>query len=1238
MTESIFDTTPLWDLDPSAPGDVVYFPVRHYSPASSRILWELAEEIRPTAVLVEGPADFNDRLDELMLDGHELPIALYTWVRLTDDTKRAAFYPYCEYAPEWQAHKVARKFGLPFRFIDLAWERMALKTDVAHRYSDRHFRENPYPALLCERLGVADFDELWDVFFELDRSLDWREYMRRCHEFCYQLRAFSGPEEEENIAREESMLRHVEAAVDEFGGPVLVVTGGFHSSGLHARRHGVDLPVYDLPVSPGLEEETEPPEVAPTPGAVASAPGIRESGITLTPFTYERIDKLSGYASGVHGPAFYEHVWERRRAGELVDCREFVYDIVEELRDRGQSVSTADVIGVETSARALASVRGREEVWRFDVLDAFSTTVVKEEQDAEYMHPVLVVARETLRGDRRGSIDPRAPLPPLVRQVRAELEELDLLPTRETPTSVQLDLDTESGRRKSQVLHRARMLGLAGFQHEGGTDFVERSDLARLWEAWTYHWTPEFDGTLIEAAVYGADLEEAATARALELTQELPDDAAKAARLAIDVVLMGVSHLAGSLFETIGRLVGGDNDYFSVCEALGHLLYLARHDEVLGSRGDETLLTLLRDTYERALWLLEGLGVVKDRDEEVLESVRGIYDVFRISWSEDADVREEFVSVLGRVGNDRGQSPLLRGAVMGALFSAGELVIDAVLEVLHSFAEPSQMGDFLVGFFSLAREAAQRDPRLMRTVDEVVASASDQEFLELLPSFRLAFTYFTPLEKHQLVANLFAPPELDAPTEVSSEERGEGRELERRMRLAAQRFGLRGLLPPNPDDPGGDRGHSEPAGEVEGAGMDSAADGGDGGIDEERASGDEGVGDDPGDRGEGSASALDEEGTQGSALDRRVRWRLVFGEEAEGALGGLEGEQSRRDRMMGFLYDREYGPQRNVRRPQGDRGGTLDPSQLTVPDWINGVHELFPRKTIERLERDALDRYQLEEIVTRPDVLRRARPNPTLLKAVLRTKHLMRAEVLTIARKLVRQVVEELMEKLARDVHQPFTGSVDRRRRSYLQVAKNFDAPETIRRNLKNWDPKRRQIVIQDPYFFSRVRRQSDRWQIIIVVDQSGSMLDSVIHAAVTASIFHGLKMLDPRLVAFDTQIVDLSEDVRDPVESLMKVQLGGGTDIANALEYAETLVNAPRRTIVVLVTDFYEGGPLSHLFAVTRRLCESGVTLLGLAALDEEANPEYDRETARTMVELGAEVGAMTPGELAEWVASKVR
>jgi Mg-chelatase subunit ChlD len=370
-----------------------------------------------------------------------------------------------------------------------------------------------------------------------------------------------------------------------------------------------------------------------------------------------------------------------------------------------------------------------------------------------------------------------------------------------------------------------------------------------------------------------------------------------------------------------------------------------------------------------------------------------------------------------------------------------------------------------------------------------------------------------------------------------------------------------------------------------------------------------------------------------------VRWRLILGEAARAALAGaggdLCGDDLAYDAALAWLYDREPGlAERDIRQ---ERTGGDDPSQLTVPQWLDEVHRLFPKETIERLEQDAVERYQIDEVVTNPEVLARVEPNETLLKAVLRTKHLMSADVLAMARALVAAVVRRLMEKLARAVRRSFSGTRSRRR-SPLKLARNFDARATVRQSLSTWDRERRRLVIKKPLFFSRTRRHCERWQIVLLVDESGSMLGSVIHAAVTAACLWGLPAVRTHLCIFDTEVVDLTERATDPVEVLMKVQLGGGTDIGKAVAYGAGLVEAPRRAIVVLITDFFEGASAEVLVRRVKALCDQGTLVLGLAALDEQANPAYDRDLARRLVAVGAQVGAMTPGELVGWIAEKVR
>lgn len=374
------------------------------------------------------------------------------------------------------------------------------------------------------------------------------------------------------------------------------------------------------------------------------------------------------------------------------------------------------------------------------------------------------------------------------------------------------------------------------------------------------------------------------------------------------------------------------------------------------------------------------------------------------------------------------------------------------------------------------------------------------------------------------------------------------------------------------------------------------------------------------------------------SLDAATRWRLILGEAAESACAGagcrLGGQAAAMDRALDWLYGRDAGGEERGVRRQGGREG----SALTVPGWINEVHTLFPRETIERLERDAIELYAIDDVVTNPEVLARVEPNETLLKAVLRTKHLMAPEILVMARKLVQEVVRRLMETLARDLAVAFAGVLDRRRHTRLPGARDLDLNRTIRDNLRHYDPERKRITVERLHFFARNRRQMRPWQVILLVDQSGSMLDSVIHASVMAACLWRLPGIETHLIAFDTAVVDLTRDCDDACELLMKVQLGGGTDIGGALAYAADTITAPERAIVVVISDFYEGASEAVLVARVRALSGQRTRVLGLAALDSQAQPDYDRAMARRLVEAGAEIAAMTPGELAGWLAQVVR
>jgi len=366
------------------------------------------------------------------------------------------------------------------------------------------------------------------------------------------------------------------------------------------------------------------------------------------------------------------------------------------------------------------------------------------------------------------------------------------------------------------------------------------------------------------------------------------------------------------------------------------------------------------------------------------------------------------------------------------------------------------------------------------------------------------------------------------------------------------------------------------------------------------------------------------------------RWRLVLGKYAEGQISFSSGDVRlmEMENVLDYLYSREYGEEQEMRRT----GGSED-SQLTVPGWLHQIKKLFPKRTVEIMEQHALEKYGMTELLTDPEVLKKLEPNKELLKTILELKHMMKGDVLALARDIVKKVAEEITKKLEQEIRASFFGQINRSASSPVKSARNLDIRKTIRMNLKNYDKdsgENGRIILKNIYFNSRMKKYN-QWRVIICVDESGSMLDSVIHSAIMAGIFAKLPMLDTKLVIFDTNVVDLSGYVEDPVETLMSIQLGGGTNIAGALGYCEGLIDFPFRTMVVLVTDLYEGGSYQHMYSISKGIIESGAKLVVLTALDMEAVPNYDKNAAAVLADMGAFVGAMTPEELSEWVGKIV-
>ncbi|EKR98395.1 hypothetical protein LEP1GSC125_1972 [Leptospira mayottensis 200901122] len=718
---------------------VSFFPVRHYSVAASLALEKYTNELRPSAILIEGPYDFNPKVDELFLP-HTLPIAIYSFVRDEEGFSRGAYYPFCDYSPEWIALKTARSLQIPARFIDLPWADICSIEDFSKKqtsetillYDNEPFWNNAFVRNLCKKMGVSNFDDLWDELFETNHLTQINEYRERASLFCNYVRKEDADSKQTILQREAFMAHQIRLAQTEFQGSILVVTGGYHSSALEER----------ISKPPSMDE--------------LSWANRKESsydrGIALTPYSNSRLGAESGYRSGMPSPGFYDFVWENFRKNESFDHRPFVHKIMKMLHQKGERSSSADRIASETMSRALADLRGHKNIWRRDLIDGLRATLVKDEIARDAGHPLLDSISEVMRGDCIGCLAEGTSLPPIVSDIETTLKKMNLLAKREKKI-LELRLMNSEQREQTKVLHCLRLLGIAGYSLLENTDMISRKDLGDVKEKWNIIQDKEFHSSCIEAARYGGTLSEAATGF-LNWRIRFETDPEIAASCLIDAALAGIGRCSTFLLKQLSEIIPNAFDFIRVCGALNHIVYLYAYDEVLKLENRESLKGVLRETYQRCLNLLDRLGVTSSQGLEQAQGIRTIVQTYQYC-SESLELSlEEIRDVLFRVGDDSEIDPFVRGAVCGAQWKLNLALADAILIQLNSFYDSSILGDFLSGLFLIARETVQRDKILLTALNNKISELSYIEFLEALPALRMAFTFFTPREKHQIGRNL----------------------------------------------------------------------------------------------------------------------------------------------------------------------------------------------------------------------------------------------------------------------------------------------------------------------------------------------------------------------------------------------------------------------------------------------------------------------------------------------------
>ncbi len=761
---------------------IVYFPIRHHSPACARHLERIIRERKPRIILIEGPASFTSLIPLILNPKTKAPFAIYTSfvseeseienaptkvAALLGPPRHAAYYPFCDYSPELVALRVGSEIGASLRFVDLDYaeqiiaERNAAKEDGAPRVesllAERHFQRSRYLQALARRAGCRDHNDLWDHLFETrlnnpsagNSSVE--KFIHDVAAWCHFARADATAEQLEadgTVAREATMASAIQEEIARGAESIIVVTGGFHTV-----------------VLPGL--------VGANKSVSRSATRRKREGTLdcLIRYSFEQLDALNGYSAGMPSPYYYDQLWHTPvRPGSADPFADIAARILVDLghvtrrKKLAIALSPADEIAALEQSRRLATMRGHPGPTREDLLDGIRSCFVKGSMDAEG-EIVLGLAHHALGGTSIGEVPPEAGVPPLVEDFRTTAQKLRLNIKDSVRRKSSLDLYRKaSHRQSSRFFHSLTFLEVPFAAMAAGPDFVKGVGLERLFEHWSYQWTPQTESQLVEVSIYGATVEEAAANRLAQAISELENAgrgrcAAEAVAMLVHGCRMGLHRHTARLLVLIAAQVNEDPSLTSLTNALNQLILLWESREPLEAHRLTEIPLLIRSAFERACYLLHNLAATPtEAANETLQSLIAIRDLLRSNAAKDQELDDSlFYEPLSKVFLEPKCPALLAGGVTGLLHGDGRLQETELLKLLAGSlnAASSMAGDqttFLIGLLRACRELAWRQPALVEAVEKLLTAWNEEEFIQRIPHLRIAFADLTPREADQVAA------------------------------------------------------------------------------------------------------------------------------------------------------------------------------------------------------------------------------------------------------------------------------------------------------------------------------------------------------------------------------------------------------------------------------------------------------------------------------------------------------
>lgn len=374
-----------------------------------------------------------------------------------------------------------------------------------------------------------------------------------------------------------------------------------------------------------------------------------------------------------------------------------------------------------------------------------------------------------------------------------------------------------------------------------------------------------------------------------------------------------------------------------------------------------------------------------------------------------------------------------------------------------------------------------------------------------------------------------------------------------------------------------------------------------------------------------------------------AKWRLILGSEAQEKISRmgkdsfeLSADEKIMDEALAAIYDETTESPSASKNSKKQAG--MGKSAPTLAKWLTDIRNFFPEDVVSVIQADAITKKGLKQLLLEPETLKSVKPDVSMVATLMALNRQIPERAKESARELVQAVVKDLMKKIEQDLRRAVTGAINKKNHTPIPSLTGLDWKRTIEKNLKHYDAASKKIVPEKFFFFEKTKRMKE-WTVIIDMDQSGSMADSIIYASIMGTIFASMPALDTHVVAFDTEVVDLTDVCRnDPVDVLFGVQLGGGTDINKSVHYCSQFIDNPRKSLFILISDLYEGGVEAALIRRLTEFHENGVKVLVLLALSDRGTPAYDENVAKKISALGIPCFACTPNKLPELVEAALK